>query len=143
MKQLEPETSPNERALLFMFSRVEIVTHIGLELLDWGEDFARVRMPFSSFIDNRSGTALGGAIATLIDIAGAASVWAGHDFSQGGKHATVGLSINFIGAGRQQDLIATARCLRRQRELNFVQVDVETESGVLAATAQMTFRVVS
>jgi uncharacterized protein (TIGR00369 family) len=133
--------SPNERALRFMFSKVEIVTRIGLELLEWDDSSARVRMPFSSFIDNRSGTPLGGAIATLIDITGAAAVWAGHDFSLGGKHATVSMSINFVGAGRGEDLIAMGRCIRRQAELNFVNVEVQTASGRAAATALMTFRV--
>ena len=143
MSTADSTVSPNERALRFMFSKVEIVTRIGLELLEWDSSSARVRMPFSSFIDNRSGTPLGGAIATLIDITGAAAVWAGHDFSMGGKHATANMSINFSWAGRGEDLIAVARCVRRQAELNFVNVVVETASGRAAATALMTFRVVA
>ena len=96
-----------------------------------------------SLIDNRSGTALGGAIATLIDIAGAAVVWAGHDFAKGGKHATVNLSITFMASARGQALIADARCIRRQREFNFVCVDVRSEVGTMVASALMTFRVVN
>ena len=132
----------SSRALQYLFSEVELVRHLDLQLVDWDEHSARVRMPFSAAIDNRSGTPLGGALATLVDIAGAAAVWAGHDFSKGGRHATVSISINFVGAARNEAVLATARCVRRQQELTYVSVDVESESGRIVANGLLTFRVV-
>jgi len=133
-----------QRALSAMFSEVGIVNSLELELLDWGDSHARVRMPYTDCADNRSGTPLGGAIATLADMAGAAAVWAGHDFANGTKHATVSLTLNFMGAPGKTPIVAEARCARRARELNFVNIEVATEDGSRKiASALMTFRVVS
>jgi uncharacterized protein (TIGR00369 family) len=138
----KPASSPNERALRFMFSKVDIIRHLELELISWNAEEARVRMPCTPRSDNGSGTPLGGVIATLIDVAGAAAVWAGHDFSLGRKHATISLSIDFIGSGRGEDLLATGRCLRRHRDLTFVSIEVRSITDRLIGTALMTFRII-
>jgi uncharacterized protein (TIGR00369 family) len=131
------------RALNFMFSKVEIVRALGIELLTWDENTVRTRMPYTALADNGSRTPLGGATATLVDITGAAAVWAGHDFSNGSRHATVGMSINYLSASREEAQVATATCIRRGKDLNFVNVEVHTEeSARLTTSAMMTFRIV-
>ena len=42
----KPAASRNERTLGFLFSEVELVRQLGLELVQWDEQSARVRMPF-------------------------------------------------------------------------------------------------
>ncbi|WP_068182983.1 PaaI family thioesterase [Mycobacterium sp. UM_CSW] len=130
------------KSLRFMFTKVPFNKVVGLELIDWSEpDVAVVRLPFSEAIDNSGGTAHGGAIATLADVAGSAAAWNGHDYEKGTRGATVSVTINFTGAARGEAVIATARCVRRARELNFTEVSIVSESGRPVASGTVIYRI--
>lgn len=83
-----------------------------------------------------------GAIATLLDTTGAAAVWNGHDYERGTRGSTVSLTVNYLGAARNEAVIATGRCVRRAKELNFATVEAVSESGRTVASAVMTYRIV-
>lgn len=131
-------------ALRIMFSGSPFITALGMELVsvDEGGDGVTVRMPFSGTVDNGGGTPHGGAIASLVDTAGAAAVWAGHDFANGSKASTVSLTVNFVGAGRDRDLVATARVVRRAKELAFAEISVATDEGRAVASGVLVYRIV-
>ncbi|HTK67680.1 MAG TPA: PaaI family thioesterase [Pseudonocardia sp.] len=130
------------KSLGFMFSKVPFITETGLELLDWSEpDSARVRMPYTERIDNAGGTPHGGAIATLIDTSGSAAAWNGHDYDKGARGSTVSLTVNYLGGARGEAVVATARCVRRAKELNFTEVSVATESGTPVAHGTVIYRI--
>lgn len=135
--------SRHARSLRYMFSKVPFVTALGLELVEWEseEGLAVVRMPMAALTDNGGGTPHGGAIATLLDTTGAAAVWNGHDYERGTRGSTVSLTVNYLDAARDEAVIATGRCVRRAKELNFAAVDVVSESGRPVASAVMTYRI--
>lgn len=131
------------KSLRYMFTKVPFVAALGLELVQWEtEGVVTVRMPVSDLVDNGGGTPHGGAIATLLDTAGAAAVWNGHDYERGTKGSTVSLSVNYLGAARGEAVTAEARCVRRARELNYALIEAVSESGRPVASAILTYRIV-
>jgi len=130
------------KSLRYMFTRVPFTVTVGLELVDWSvPDVAVVKLPHSQTVDNGGGTHHGGAIATLIDTAGSAAVWNGHDYDTGTRGATVSMTVNYTGGARGEAVIATARCVRRAKELNFADVSVLSESGRSVATGSVIYRI--
>ncbi|MGV0791472.1 PaaI family thioesterase [Mycolicibacterium sp. XJ1819] len=135
--------SRHGKSLRYMFSKVPFVKALDLELLEWEDQEGRavVRMPFRDLSDNGGGTPHGGAIATLLDTTGAASVWNGHDYDRGARGSTVSLTVNYLGTARDEAVVATAHCVRRARELNFATIEAVSESGRPVASAVMTYRI--
>jgi uncharacterized protein (TIGR00369 family) len=135
--------SRHGKSLRYMFSKVPFVSALGLELVEWEqeEDRVMVRMPFRELADNGGGTPHGGVIATLMDTTGAAAVWNGHDYDRGSRGSTVSLTVNYLGAARDEPIIATGRCVRRAKELNFATVEAVSESGRPVANAVLTYRI--
>ena len=133
-----------ERSLGHMFSKVPFNVALKLELVDADEHHAQVRMPFQAMVDNGGTTYHGGAVASLLDAAGGAASWSGHDFTRWpAKGSTVSLTTNFVGAGRDEDLFADARVVRRAKELVFLDITVESASGSLVASGVMVYRIVA
>jgi len=120
-------------------ARVPMAGTIGALGEDFGEDFARVRMPYRPDLTNSGGTFHGGALATLLDVAlccaarpaGAAELMV----------VTLDLSVHFI-ASSDRDVIADARCLKRGRSVAFSQAEVRGLDGELLATATATLKLV-
>ncbi|WP_420637691.1 PaaI family thioesterase [Candidatus Poriferisocius sp.] len=129
------------KMLHIMFTRVPFNTALNITLEEAAPDGVTLRMPFSETVDNSGGTYHGGAVAALMDNAGAAAVWAGHDFSQGTRASTVSMAINYVGAGRTSDLIARARCVRRAKELNFTEIQIESDDGRPVASGVLVYRI--
>jgi uncharacterized protein (TIGR00369 family) len=129
------------KSLRYMFTKVPFSAALGIVLEESSPDGVVVRMPYSDLVDNASGTFHGGAVATLVDNAGAAAVWAGHDYSRGTTASTVSMTVNYLGAGRDRDLIARAHCVRRARELNFVEIEVASEDGRPVASGMLVYRI--
>ena len=105
-----------------------------------GDDAARIRMRYQEDQTNSRGDVHGGAIASLLDCALAASVRS-HDPASFGV-VTIDLTLHFISAGGG-DLIATARCERRGRSVSFARGEVHTENGTLVAMATGTFKLLA
>ncbi len=82
----------------------------------------------------------GGVIASVIDTAGAAAAWSNHDFDRGARASTVTMSVQYVGAAKQSDLICTARTVRRRRELIFTEITATDADGSTVAHAVQTYR---
>jgi uncharacterized protein (TIGR00369 family) len=76
-----------------------------------------------------------------VDTTGAAAVWAGHDFDKGMRASTVSMTVNYTGRA-SGDLLATARCVKRGRDLAFSEIRVEDPKGTLVATGTLAYRIV-
>lgn len=105
-----------------------------------GNDLAQVRMGFQPDQSNSRGDVHGGAIATLLDCALAASVRA-HDPAAYGV-ATIDLTLHFVAAV-SGDLVATAHCERRGRSISFARGEVRAADGTLVALATGTFKLIA
>lgn len=115
---------------------------LGILIEEWSPHGVRFRLHFAEQLSNDGVVYHGGAIASLVDTTGAAAVWAGHDFDKGARAATVSMTINYLGAGRQSDLLAEARCVKRGKDLAFSEIRVSDADGRPVATATLVYRIV-
>jgi uncharacterized protein (TIGR00369 family) len=118
------------------------IEHLGIFAEQWSEDGVRLRLPFAERLTNDGVVFHGGAVSSLVDTAGAAAVWAGHDFDKGMRAATVSMTVNYTGGGRGTDLFADAVCVRRGRDLSFSEIRVVDPDDRLIATATLVYRIV-
>jgi uncharacterized protein (TIGR00369 family) len=103
-------------------------------------DRVRVKLPYRLDVTTLGDTVHGGAIAGLVDAAATASFWAHADASPKARGTTIGFSINFVSAGRGQDLVADARVRRRGREICTGDVSVTDAAGREVAVALVTYK---
>ena len=115
---------------------------LGIVIEEWSPDGARLRLPFAAGLTNDGKAFHGGVIASLVDTAGAAAVWAGHDYDKGMRAATVSLTVNYTGAARRSDLVADAVCVKRGKDLSFSEIRVSDAEGRGIASASLVYRIV-
>jgi uncharacterized protein (TIGR00369 family) len=120
-------------------SRIPFVAHLGLTTETLGEGTARLSMPLPGHFTNSLGTAHGGVIMSLLDVALCTAARTLHPDSIG--VITIDLSTSFIGGGKGSKLIAEARVLKDGRSLIFVEGEAKNEDGSLVAKAIATVRV--
>jgi uncharacterized protein (TIGR00369 family) len=138
----EEEQARLRAALRDQMPRTPYIGGLGIVVEEWSPDGARLRLPFAEHLTNDGHAYHGGVVASLVDSAGAASVWAGHDFDKGMRAATVSLTVNYTGAGRDTDLLADAVCVRRGRDLAFSEIRVTDADGRGVASATLVYRIV-
>jgi uncharacterized protein (TIGR00369 family) len=113
---------------------------LGLELASAEPDHVRVRLPYRKDVTTLGDTVHGGAIAGLVDSAATAAFWAHPAATPSARGTTIGFSINFLAAGRGQDLFADARVRRRGREICSGEVSVTDAAGREVAVALVTYK---
>jgi uncharacterized protein (TIGR00369 family) len=113
---------------------------LGLEMVRAAPDQVVVRMPFRAELladdDEAARYVHGGAIASLIDIAGTFAIIAavGHDV------ITVDLRVDYLRPVRSGDLTATATPVRVGRSLAVADVEVAGAGGALVAVGRGLFK---
>lgn len=117
------------------------IASLGIAVERWEADGVRLVMPFDERLTNDGKEYHGGAIAALIDTAGASAVWAGHDFDRGLRASTVSMTVNYLGRG-SGDLVADARCTKRGRDLAFAEIAVADRAGSTVAGGSLVYRIV-
>jgi uncharacterized protein (TIGR00369 family) len=113
---------------------------LGLELVSAEPDRVSVRLPYRGDVTTLGDTVHGGAIAGLVDAAATAAFWAHPAASPNARGTTIGLSLNFISAGRGQDLVASASVRRRGKEICTGEVSVTDAAGREVAVALVTYK---
>ena len=109
---------------------------VGLEVETAGGGDAVVRMTASDELLNRHGTVLGGAIATLVDMAMGAAVANADDRDT--APVTIEMKVTYLEPGQLGDLVATAHVRKRGKTLTIVEAEV-TQGDDLIALALATF----
>lgn len=113
--------------------------HLGVEVLEVGDGFARIRLPFRDELTNPMGKLHGGAIATVADSAMAMAV--GAIVGGPGRHSTVKLEIKYKAAVTDGEIIAEATVVRRKQTVFLGEAIVRDGTGQVVATATATFMV--
>ena len=113
--------------------------HVGIEIDTLDADRARLRLPFTDAVATMGDLVHGGAVTTLVDTAAMAAAWCTDDVPGELRGTTVGLSVDFVAAGRGA-LVAEARVLRRGRSLCFCDVEVFDDDERLVAKALVTYK---
>jgi uncharacterized protein (TIGR00369 family) len=117
------------------------VGHLGMRLSDIQPDTATLTLPFTPALATMGTIVHGGAIATLIDTTAMAAAWAATDVPQNLRGTTVSLTVTYLAAANNEDLQATARVLRRGRNLVYLDIEVQgLSSGTLVAKGLVTYK---
>lgn len=119
--------------------KIPFVAHLGLVTEELGQGTARLSMPLPEHFTNSLGTAHGGVIMSLLDVALCTAARTLHPDSIG--VITIDMSTSFIGGGSGERLIAEARVLRDGRSMTFVEAEAKNADGSLVAKAIGTVKV--
>src|SRR6195256_6969015 len=95
--------------------KIPFVVHLGLKTETLGEGTARLSMPLPKHFTNSLGTAHGGVIMSLLDVALCTAARTLHPDSIG--VITIDLSTSFIGGGIGSKLVAQGRALKDRRSV--------------------------
>jgi uncharacterized protein (TIGR00369 family) len=138
----EEEQDRRRQAIKGIFPATPFMGLLGITFDRYEPDDVVVRLPFHEQLTNDGEVYHGGVIATMLDTAGAAAAWSGHDFDKGSRASTVSLSVQYIGAARRSDLLCRGRVVRRGRELIFAEITATDEDDRVVAHALQTYRIV-
>ena len=114
-------------------------TLVGLELEEVRTDYARMRLPFRSELEQPAGVVHGGAIATLIDTVVVPAV--GQAYGVGWAYFTIQMDVRYIGGVVGEDAIAEGWVEQRGRTLVFCRAEVRTPTGKLAADGTLVYTI--
>ena len=123
MTDTEDPNVRKRRAIAEIMPKTPFIGWLGLVFDRYEPDDVVLRLPFRDDLTNDGVVYHGGVVASVIDTAGAAAAWSNHDFDRGSKASTVSMTVNYVGAARQSDLICSARTVRRARELIFLEIE--------------------
>ena len=117
------------------------VGYLSIELVTLEPGTATLRLPYDKTMTTIGSVVHGGAIVTLMDSAGAAAAWAGAEVPANIRGATVSLATTYLATAEDEDVLATARVLRRGRSLVYLDIEATTPSGKLVAKGQATYKI--
>ena len=98
--------------------------HLGIVTEAIEVDRVRLRLPYGEALTTIGDMVHGGAIASLVDVAATAACWASPTVDPSARGTTIGLTLNFLNAGRGTDLVATAEVIQRGRSISVCEVTV-------------------
>jgi len=115
---------------------------IGLEVEETRVDYCRMRMPFKAELLHPGGIVHGGAIASLMDAVLVPAV--GSVLGPKDRYSTVDLHVQYIGAVKDEDVVAEGWVTKRGRSVVFCESEaVGATSGRLIAKSVLTYNVSS
>lgn len=110
---------------------------VGIEVEELRRDYARMRLPWRSELNQPQGLMHGGAIATLIDTVVVPAI--GTAYSTPRPFSTIEMSVRYLGPVRKEDLVAEGWVTRRGKRVVFCDVEVMTASSVVVATGHLIY----
>jgi uncharacterized protein (TIGR00369 family) len=125
------------------FGRSETVFYpmlLGLVVEETRIDYCRMRMPFRTELLQPGGVVHGGAIASLMDAVLVPAV--GSLLGPRDRYSTVDLHVQYIGAVKDEDVVAEGWVTRRGRTVVFCESEaIGAISGRLIAKSVLTYNV--
>jgi uncharacterized protein (TIGR00369 family) len=120
-----------------LFNQTPFVQHLGIEITEAEDGYAKAQLPFSDEIrsDSSGSVAHGGATYALADsVGGAAVISLTEDVCP-----TIDMRIDYL-APATSDLTATAEVIRLGSSVAMVRVEISDETDERVATAQGTYK---
>lgn len=113
--------------------------YLGLELVETGKDFARLRLTTKETTPTGIGGSVnGGVLSTMVDLAAVPAVFS--NMQEGSEPAgTADLQITYLRQSHGKWIDAEARVIKRGRQLCTVMVDIKDPEGVLCATGRVLY----
>jgi uncharacterized protein (TIGR00369 family) len=111
-----------------------------IQLTGMQPDVATLTLPFADSLITIGTTMHGGAIASLIDTAAMVAAWSDDSEPDNMRGTTVSLAVTYLATAEHEDIQATARVLRRGRNLVYLDVEVQSLSGKSVARGLVTYK---
>lgn len=112
---------------------------LGVTVQELTGEAARLVLQFRAEISNGDTALHGGVAASMVNL-GAGAVARAALGAESGPWHTVAVQVGYLSAALGEGIVASARLLRRGKELAYVAVDVADESGKPVATGTATVR---
>jgi uncharacterized protein (TIGR00369 family) len=118
-------------------------SYLGIDVIDAGEGWIRLRMPVKDQLRNAVGAPMhGGAVASLLDAAVGGALGTLHEASEGGTgQATLDLNITYLAPAREGEIYGEGRILRKGGSIAFGEADIRDSRGELLARGRATYMV--
>jgi uncharacterized protein (TIGR00369 family) len=146
MPDREPLTDEQQQrrraAIAELMPKTPFIGWLGLVFDRYEPDDVTLRLPFRADLTNDGVVYHGGVVASVIDTAGAAAAWSNHDFDKGQRASTVAMTVQYLGAAKESDLLCHAKAVKRGRELIFTEITATDAEGAVVAHALQTYRIV-
>jgi uncharacterized protein (TIGR00369 family) len=114
---------------------------LGLKVEELRQDYARMRIGFRPEYNQPAGVMHGGVIATLVDTVVVPAIGTGYDDPR--ALFTIDVSLRFLAPIVESDAVAEGWIVQRGRSIVFCEAEVRDDTGKLAATASLTYKVSS
>jgi 1,4-dihydroxy-2-naphthoyl-CoA hydrolase len=117
-----------------------MIDHLGIEILEAGEDYLRGRMPVDARTRQPAGVLHGGASVAFAETLAS---WAATFCVDPEEHHCVGVEINanHVRPVTEGHVVGTARPVNLGRTLQIWEVRIENQQGKLACIARVTMAV--
>ena len=137
-----PGKTPPTRAEFIrqFFPTSPYVGHLGIQLTEMQPDMATLTLPFADSLVTIGTIVHGGAIASLIDTAAMVAAWSDASVPDNPRGTTVSLTVTYLAPAEHEDIQATARVLRRGRNLVYLDVEVHSAAGNSIAKGLVTYK---
>ncbi|MHB1785028.1 MAG: PaaI family thioesterase [Acidimicrobiales bacterium] len=137
----ENEQHSRRQAVSRLMLNTPFLAGLGVVFDRYEPDNVVLRLPFRADLTNDGTYYHGGVVASVLDTAGAGAAWSNHDFTKGTRASTIAMSVQYVGAAKQSDLICSARTVRRAKELIFTEMTAADADGRPVAHAVQTYRI--
>ncbi len=111
------------------FAHDPFANFLGMNLVDIAHERAVVALPYQPQHANAVGPLNGGATASLLNVAGKVAAWTGIDLDTMPYLACVDMTVQYLSAAIEEDVLAEAQVLRRDRDLFFLDVALHSPDG--------------
>ena len=139
--QHQTNTSPSGADFIRQFLPTSpYVGYLGMQLTDIQPGMATLTLPFTDSLVTIGTVVHGGAIASLIDTTAMVAAWSDAAIPAKVRGSTVSLTVTYLAPAQQEDLRATARVLRRGRNLVYLDVEVYGASENIVAKGLVTYK---
>ncbi|TML19008.1 MAG: PaaI family thioesterase [Actinobacteria bacterium] len=113
---------------------------LGLVVEDVRVDYCRMRLPWRPEISQPFGVAHGGALASLLDSSVVPAIGSGYETAV--SFATVDMTVQYLGALKDEDAVAEGWITQRGRSVIFCEAEaIAAQSGRRVARAVLTYKV--
>jgi uncharacterized protein (TIGR00369 family) len=112
---------------------------VGIQLEEVRLDYARMRLPFRSQLNQPAGVMHGGAIATLIDTVVVPALASAYEEPH--RYLTIDMQIQYMGAVVGEDVVAEGWITKRGRSTVFCRAEVMTAKAGLVAAGTLVYKV--
>ncbi len=139
----ETDANENAKRIAKVIEMMPFTRHLGIELVEAGEGYAKLRLRFQKENTTTADALHGGAIASLIDTTGAMAAWTTAQIATARYFgSTVAVSANYLSAVIGEDCFAEGRVLKRGKEIIYTDVRVTNDAGKLLAQGNVIYRIV-